>query len=355
MVLITPTILDHSAYKISQRLEKRIGFDSENDLLLYQITSKSLQGSYDSRISIKVETQKFISVDQNGKNVNYKINCSPYLRIELSLHKFFLGHNCYGGSDDLIYQVSGLYNWLNEYFDTVLPDYNNWIVQRLDYARVYKLPDIDNFYRGFQTAYYPRREVIKFSEHSLYFPGSYTTLKLYNKEKEYYKHDRKRLRKVFSIDKLKELEHNIEGILRIELEFRSKKLKHIYEKRPKVSELNIEDIKQQFEIELQRIFKIKGDNMMTYNTNTSVREQIYNNYKTSLANTLYGVWCQLSINGYDYVRQNTPDSTFYRYINQLKEIGIVWNNTDLHIQDTTDYVFNPLNTEFEIKEDLIAA
>lgn len=271
IVIISPSLLEDIAQKIEQISIIRSGIDFENGELLYRFTNKELKGSYDSSIRITVKREKFINdFDlRTKKNITLKVSCEPYLEIETSLNKFFIGHNIYGGSDDLINQVQQLLLFIEDQFKIKLPCYNEWFIKRLDYARVYDLGDsITEFFKGFNNVYYPRRRCLKYDNTGLYFPGSYTTLKLYDKGEEFLKHDKKKLLKCMNLKKVKELEEIAKGKLRIELEVHSKKLKHLYNDLPKIVDINIEDIKEQFDIEIKRTFKM-GENKMKIYKNRS--------------------------------------------------------------------------------------
>lgn len=355
----SPSIGEEVAHVIENSSIIRTGIDFENGELLYKFITKELKGSYDSSIRISVEREKYVTIlDNTGKNqITIKKSCEPYLIVECSLHKFFLGHNIYGGSDNLEYQFIELIKFIENIFKIELPSIELWKVRRLDYARVYDLGnDINKFFEGFSNVYYPRRRVHKFDNTGLYFPGTYTTLKLYDKGVEFKKHDKKKLVHFMNNKELEKLEEISQGKLRIELEVKARKLKHIYGDLPYITEIKMSDIKSQFDIELKRIFKVSENNMRLYNNSKDVEKILFNMYGSS-GNIYLGTWYRLSINGYDNVKKSMSESTFYRHINKLKAANISWNHTDVIIQENNvvDFVFNPFNTELEVTEDLIAS
>lgn len=357
IVIISPNISEELAQKIESISVVRTGIDYLNGELLYRFTNKELKGSYDSSIRITVKREKYISEYdlRTKKNITYKVICEPYVEVETSLHKFFLGHNIIGGSDDLVYQVKELLKFINKQFNIYLPEFNGWVIKRLDYARVYNLSDsINEFFKGFNNVYYPRRRCLKYDDTGLYFPGAYTTLKIYDKGAEFKKHDKKKLIKCMKLEKVKELEEISKGKLRIELEVHSKKLKHLYNDLPKIVDINIEDIKEQFEIEIKRTFKFGENKMKIYNNSKDVTNILKKAYGTE-GNLYLGTWYKLSIYGYETVKNEMPKTTFYRHIQKLKDVNVSWNHTDLRIEENKvlEFVFNPLNTELEIKEDLV--
>lgn len=358
IVLNSPFLDEYSALKIEEVSLQRTGIDFEIGEILYTFTTKELKGTYDSSIRINIKRERFVSFKdmRTLKVITQKESCSPYLQIECSLHKFFLGHNIYGGSNDIKNQVLLLISFIENQFEITLPYYLDWNISRIDYARVYNLGDnIDNFFKGFSNVYYPRRNVNKYGNTGLYFSGTHSTLKLYNKQVEFNKNDVKRLKKILSPVKLKELKSLSCGILRIEIEIKSRKLRQLYNNNlPTVDTINIKDLINQFNVELKRIFKVSEKNMKIYNNSNDVEKILYSKYGTQ-GNIYLGTWYRLSVNGYESVKNTMSESTFYRHIAKLKDAGVSWNHTDISIADNkvVQFVFNPFNTDLELKEDII--
>lgn len=361
IVLISPYIDKITADKIENQGKITMSIDMKNKEQLYSYTNLELNGSYDYRIRIKLKKDKLISILQypdkiESKRITKKVNTQPYIEVECSLHKLILGHNCYGGSDDIKLQVEYLIKTINKDLDIKLPQYNEWTIKRIDFAKVYKFnnnQELDKFFKGFSEVYYPRRKVHKYDASGLYFSGSFTTLKLYNKYDEFRKHDYKRLLQSMDINKVNEILNNTKGILRIEIEFKAKKLRHLYNELPTIDQINIKDLENQYYIELDRIFKLGDNNMKTYNKSEEVEKRLKEKYGN--ASVLLATWYRLSVFGYEKVKSEMTESTFYRHIKMLRDANITWNFTDLKITETNviEVIFNPKNTELEIKEDLI--
>lgn len=357
IVLNSPELDEEIAIKIESLSIERSGIDFEIGQLLYRFTTRELKGTFDSSIRINVKREKFAYLTniRTLKKSTEKIACKPFLQIECSLHKFFLGHNIYGGSDDIQAQILVLINFIENQFEVSLPYYQDFTIVRIDYAKVYNLGNnIDNFFEGFNNVSYPRRTVQKYGNTGLYFPGSYTTLKLYNKYEEFKKNDRKKLKLVLPPEQLNELINKSKGILRIELEIKSRKLRHIYQELPKVNEIKISDLINQFNLEIKRIMKVSEKNMKIYNNSSDVENILYQKYG-SKGNIYLGTWYRLSVNGYDKVKSQMAESTFYRHINKLKDANVTWNHTDIQISHNKvlNFVFNPIYSNLEITEDLI--
>lgn len=369
IVLVSDTIDESIARIIESSSIIKFGIDCSLNETLYTFTSNELRGSYDNRIRIQVKRSKFIHLPES--NTVEKVDCDPYLEVEASLHKFHLGHNVYGGSNHLFYQVTNLINFINVIFDIDLPSeeyiyyypeenfsyFNDfWKVKRIDIAKVYNLGDnLDNFFNGFSHVYYPRRRVLKFDNSGLYFPGSYTTLKMYHKGKEFKKHDRKRLLSIKGIEETNKLQSIADNLLRIELEIKSKKLRDMNKgKLPYLFQVDILELEEQFNVELKRVFKLGENNMKLYNNSKDVEKRLKQLYGSSF-NIYYGTWSRLAVFGYDDVKNSMNKATFYRHITKLREAGITWNHTDITKKENNvvEFVFNPFNTDLELKEDLI--
>lgn len=358
IVLNSPDLEEDIALKIEEISVQRMGVDFQINELLYRFTTKELKGTYDSSIRINIKREKLISEFdlRTRKNIATKRQCNPYMQVECSLHKIKIGHNIFGGSDDIKGQVLYLISLLENELQVDLPNYNDWFISRIDYAKVYNLGNsLSDFFKGFSNVYYPRRSAIKYSDSGLYFPGTYTTLKLYDKGLEFKKHDKKKLRKILTPYQIMWLELLSHGILRIEVEVKTRKLKDLYnEKLPKVNEIKIEDLINQYNVEIGRIFKIGEDKMKIYNTTKDVENVLYSHYGSE-GNILFGTWFRLTITGYDTVKKSMAKTTFYRHINKLKKAGISWNYTDVTLEKNKviEFIFNPLNSDLEVNDDYI--
>lgn len=358
IVINSPTLDENTALKIENVSIQRSGIDFEVGEMLYRFTTKELKGSWDNSIRLSVKREKLVSeLDMRTlKKIAIKRECKPFVQVECSLHKFFIGHNIFGGSDNIKQQVLLLIAFLEHELAITLPNYLDWLVTRIDYARVYNLGShIKDFFEGFSKVYYPRRRVHKYDNTGLYFPGTTTTLKLYDKGVEFKKHDKKVLQKILSPYEVTWLELLAQGILRIELEFHLRKLKNINnDKIPTVKELDIEILKDQYKEELKRVFKLGEDNMKIYNNSKEVSKKLHLDYGSE-GNIYFGTWYKLSVFGYDYVKKDMAESTFYRHIKKLKQSSVSWNHTDISINENkvVHFVFNPFTSNCELNEDYI--
>lgn len=355
IVIQSPFLSDEVAKKIHYLSNLKASIDIKSEEFIYKIVTSELKGSWDSSIRVNLKRDMIISeYDLNTRKTYGKlVDTEPYLKIECSLHKLILGHNIYGGSDDLLNQVQYLINLLSNSFDILLPSASEFVITRIDYAKSFKLDDdtIKVFFKGLNNASYPRRRVLKYDTTGIYFPGFYSTLKFYDKGVEFSKHDKKKLKKILTPGKVKCLEKASKNVLRIEIEVKSKKLKSLYNKMPKINEINIDDIRAQWEVEVMRVMKVSKDSRKLYNTIDDVQKVLFISY--SDASQLLGTWYRLSTQGYDEVKNSMSKSTFYRHISKLKKVGVVWNHTNIQVieNDLQFYDFNPLKSNLELIDD----
>lgn len=354
--LKSPYISEDIAKKFEDKALTRLCIDNTNDSILYLFTSLSLKGSFDNRISIQVKREEFFSYYdlRTLKTITSLRPCKPYLIIELSLHKFFLGHNVYGFDDNLKFQVSYFINFLEEIFIVNLPSYKYFEIIRLDYALVFdlgSLENVKNYIYSLNGCNYSRRKALKFSDTGIYFPGSTTTLKFYSKGEEFKKHDFKRLKKVLKYNELIELQEKANKILRVEIEVKSKKFKYDFGKNLKVGDFKMAYIIDLFDVELEKVLKETQSDLKVVRSSQDVKSRLQSFYSSNLANILIGFWYQLTIFGEKEVKNSVPKSTFYRQKKQLTDAGVTWLGTDLDIKknfNVLDFVPNRKNCYSEI-------
>ncbi|HEX2922679.1 MAG TPA: hypothetical protein VHS28_01475, partial [Chloroflexota bacterium] len=142
--------------------------------VLYELTGAQLSGTYDHRISCRVERTE-LGVDpirSAGKRAPMveRLHCRPYVVVEGSVHKALLGHNVWGGPVDLVAPVRWLVADVGRRLHVELPDGAGWRLQRVDWAEVYDLgcyEACEEYLAGFAAAAFPRREVARSGAHSV--------------------------------------------------------------------------------------------------------------------------------------------------------------------------------------------
>lgn len=342
---------DHIAEKIERFCTLRQGIECQSGEVLYQITTGGLDGSFDSRLSVKVDYKQWVHTD--GKT--QRLMTRPYLHVEGSVQKLMVGHNVYGGLPYFQLAARWLVAFLEQEVGVFLPDYRDWEVRRIDKAEVYELPSfaaVEDWFRGVNTATFPRRQALRYGTSGIYFPGRATTSKAYHKGPEFWRHDRKRLNKHLSKGELQELVEYANKLLRLEVEIKTPKLKSDFGPSPRVSQVTDEYIEHVYDAEVSKFLREGASDMETVRTALEVQKRLLAVYGKEgrngrkLPSNLFGFWYQLSTLGEDVVKETVSRPTFYRMRKQLEDAAVSWRGTDVVLREDSQVPadFAPVRT-----------
>lgn len=324
ITLKSPYLSDEIADKIKYECISRQGLQIKTGDLLYQITTGQLEGSYDSKISIKVREEEFTKTGL--------VPSKPYVIIEGSVHKAMLGHNVYGGPEDFQKCCNYLIKLVEKLIQIELPIYSDWLTERIDVSEVYELPSfeaVQEWFKGLNASDYPRRSVDRYGLSGIYAKGSTTTLKFYHKGVEFSKHDRSRLKKIYNDDKLNIIQSFANKLIRCECEIKARKLKYDFGHLPLVGDVTTEYLNNVHDVEVRRFLK-EGVKMMILVSNThEVDARLREIYKPALSGVLLGTWFKLTTLGQHSVKNSMSKATYYRQIKQLKDACVTWLGTDV--------------------------
>lgn len=350
--LVSPPIANDLFIELEKVILRKKAIYKGN--IVYSFDTIPYINTYQRKININVLDEKWVYNSITG--TAEKIKCKKYIKIEGSLHKYFLGHNCYGGSDNLIYQFSNMLKKIKIDLELKLefPCAENWIIDRIDYARIYRLKNneyVENYFNSFQNIHYPRGQVLVKQGESIYRAGRTTTIKAYNKLAEFKKHDYKWWKK-YAPKEAELIKNNTEGIIRYEVEIKKRKLKYDFNKDVLVKDIDVKYMRNVLEVELKRLLN-EGEYMRKeLKDNEKVRLFLFNVLEKNQFNVVYGFYNDLAINGYEIVRKSMPKSTFYKRLNILKKYGINYKNTNISL-NINNYEFNPF-TAMPDDTDMIA-
>jgi II/X family phage/plasmid replication protein len=368
----SPYIHEDMASYLEQQCTLKQGIFLPTGDVLYEFTSGQLEGSWDSRISFRVLREEWVS---DGRGIRQQ-PCRPYLEVEASLHKFFLGQNIYGQVADFqfssfmflkrVFGELGLdvsehldHWWLQKYkHHALIPSFWDWQVCRIDWAEVYRLTPaaITEFFRSINHSRFPRRsaKAAKYGTNAVYFPGSFTTLKLYHKGPEFKEHDRlriknslmqymdRRLREGSSATpkewfdwrdkKLKALQRLADNRLRVEVEIHADKLMYDFKERlPTLREITDDYVKTIHDREVFKLLREGKTDMETVRTYDKVKARLNAVYKQRTANSLFAFYMQLAARGEEVVRDEYSKAQFYANRKKLVEAGVSWLCSDIHV------------------------
>ncbi|MCI8444285.1 MAG: hypothetical protein HFJ37_03875 [Clostridia bacterium] len=311
--------------------------DNNKAVLLYEIINDHLEGSYDSRLSVRVGC---------GSKYGF-VNLGYYIEIEGSYHKIINGYNSHNGYCDLQFIADNLIQMLELSYGIELPHLENWFLQRCDIAICYNLENQQNvksYINSLSRCQYPRRNAKFYYDESLYLSGTTTTLKIYNKMLEFKKHDLKKfVSKEFD---LKNYLNIIQGFIRFECEIKKKTLIKIYkEKHIKIINVTYNDLKNIWSEEFMKLLKLVESNLKIVRGREEVKERLNKLYKPSKASRLYNFYCAIQLNGLIDTKENTSKSVFYRNIEDLKNSNIDFSQS-YKVEEMELFYFNP----FQFKE-----
>lgn len=334
--------IDKKTYeKIHSNSIVKSSVDNSTGELFYNITTGFLTGSYDNRLSVRVDS-----------GVKYSFSNKGYcIEIEGSLHKFLKGYNSFNGYYDLEFVCRAMIRIAELSYFVKLPDYDFWYLQRCDVAICYNLhtqENVQKYINSLSSCKYPRRCPKFFFNESLYLSGTTTTLKIYNKLLEFKKHDMLKLSKNgFNVF---EYMQKIKGFIRFECEIKKKMLKIIYGKdlkHIKVKNVKYEDLKNVWSEEFMKVIKMVRNDLEIVRDREKVYERLLQIYKPCKASRLYSFYCSLIVLGENNVFEKYSNPTYYRNIADLKYARIDFSQTLKFAEESEDtFYFNP----FEMKE-----
>jgi II/X family phage/plasmid replication protein len=318
--LQSPSIGEDLARRIEASCVRRSAEDLATGELLYSLTTGSLVGSYDSRVSVRV------------MRVENMLQCEPYLLLEASVHKALLGHNVYGGPEDFVAPCEWLVADVGVRLGVGLPGASEWLVRRVDWAEVYDLgvfEAVEEYVWGLNSAQYPRRSVARYGSESIFAGGRTTTVKAYHKGPEFSAHDRKRLKSRMDGRELETLQHRANDLLRWEVQVKAKKLDEMYQGKPRVSEISVEKLRKLHYTEVRRLVREGEAEVKTVRKQKAVRDRLLDKYDQRKAGLLLGTWHQLVTLGERETRRHIPARTFYRHKKLLIDAGVSWIGADV--------------------------
>lgn len=328
---------------VAHKLDTYVKFNSE--AVLYEFTSGKLQGSYDNRISFSIKDRDWFRVP--GLKQPVLLEVPKYFEIECSLHKFMMGHNVFGGTDDLSV-IHTLYDFLEvEAFGSRFIDRNSVEVLRIDIAEVYKFSsdeEVEAIFHGLKNQSKFRTKPNTYKNSGIYFPSTVTTFKIYDKHKEFLAHDAKRLKKVFTNEEYEYVKEMSKYCVRLECEIHKRKLNEIFDgKKVYVEDLimgKMIDIKDVYLKEKQRlIFEERNDSAIKIVSN--VRSYLFEKLGSRKAIPLYAFWSVMAYEGDEVARKTYTKSSYYNNKKILKELGVPYYeygfNSAEHIGNDDDF------------------
>ena len=349
VVLRSPNLEENEAHQIERHLTRHTGTQNDTGEILYDRMKGQLFGSNGALVNLRFERTKFVVPDEAPPHTRpLEVDCAPYLVAEGSVHKLMLGHNICGGPRAFVPSMRWFWHELEQILEANLPTADTWQVDRVDWAECYRLTPagVREYIDGLNAATYPRRKVVHHAGESVYALGDTTTVKIYNKAAEFKANDGKRLRKHEHYAEAHDLQDIAEGVLRLEVTIRARKMQADLGKKPLVSDITDAYLRDVFDCEMAKFLKEGVSDRKTVRTHAAVLQRLNEVNTPRIARALYATWSQLTLFPEDGVRASCGSSTFYRHRAALMSAGCAWSGTDMvEFRSAIPIGFAPIRTD----------
>lgn len=326
-IKIYAPITDDIYNKVRNRTEVvKQGINIADDKIIYEVVNDHLLGSYDSSLSVRV---------CDGAKYGFGSNV---IELEGSPHKIYRGQNAFNGFYDFVNCCSFLVGLAEYNYDILLPDLCNFYVSRVDISKCFDLQtreNVKNYIDNFRLLHFPRRKLEHYSS-TVYFPGSTTTLKFYDKYADFFVHDMKRIVEYnknsdfcFDIDNYL---NKIKGFVRFECEIKSRCINNMcdmYKIDRCILNFNYDMFLDVFDKEFKKIFKDCDENMNKIYEKNDVHDRLFDYYKPRLANLLYSMYINLVSDGFESTKKDFTKSSFYRNLKYLTDVGVDYTQSNI--------------------------
>lgn len=331
-------MIDLSLFEQIKKLSNiKTSYNNETGEVFYKIINAHLQGAFNSSLCIRI-----------GEGKKYQFINAYFIEIEGSYHKLIKGYNSHNGFYNLTYICYELIKMVQNNYNIQLPSLKHWFLQRVDIASCYNLrtqENVQNYINNLNCCNYPRRNLKHYEGESLYITGSTTTLKIYNKQKEFLKNDRNNFIETnFDIGKYL---IEIQGFIRFECEIKKRKLKQIFNANYiRTENINYENLKEIWKQEFEKFFKFIDNDLSIVTNKEDVRKRLNTIYKPIRAKNLFEFYLLILLQGLQEMKRTTNKSMFYKNIADLKKANVDFSQKlELNMNDNR-IQFNP----FEWKE-----
>lgn len=344
-------MLDTLRFKINN-ISEELRDSLRNTSLEFKVTDHADINPLNQKPKIIKHTLKSsLNIGSYSRDLNLILNKDGCMYLEFSVPKLLMGHNVDLIATTNLYQ---LINQLKTYFETIykaqFPPLNEWTIQRIDMCYAWKFKSKEAMYRvlnALKTRIHPDKPKSVY-ESSVYFASAYSTIKFYDKHAEYIRHDYKEL-KYKNPELAEKLYQESENILRFEVEYRKEALidkfgTNIIRRQDGsikttcelLDIIPIEKYYKELIYNLNKLIKINSTTMFK----KDVFHKLKDKYSDQQARNLYNFYlCYVSNDAADQeVIQNYPKTTYYRYIQQLKDASVPLLITD--ITDPDPFTFD---------------
>lgn len=331
------TMIPFNLYNIIQNFSNvKTSFNNETGQIHYKIVNDNIEGTYSSNLSIRI-----------GEGGKYNFAHMYYLEIEGSYHKIKKGYNSHNGYYNLQFVCYELIKIVENNYKIKLPALRHWFLQRIDIAICYDLKNqanVTSYINNLSSCNYPRRNIKHYEGETVYLTGSTTTIKIYNKLKEFNKHDKKKFKDTnFDISSYL---NQIQGFVRFECEIKKPKLKKLYNSNyVRINRIYYKDLKEVWKKEFQKFFKLIENDFSIIRDKEEVRKRLSNLYRPIRAKNLFNFYLLILVEGIQEIKRRTNKSTYYKNISDLRKANIdITQKFDVNMLDNR-VEFNPFDSK----------
>lgn len=330
------TMINSETYKkIKENSIVKTSYHNGTGQIFYTIINDKLEGTYNSSLSIRV-----------GNGEKYKFLNMYYIEIEGSYHKIKKGYNSHNGYYNIVEISNELIKIAENCYSVILPSIKHWFLQRVDVAICYNLKtqeNISKYINNLSFNNFPRRNLNHYEGESIYLSGSTTTLKIYNKLKEFCRHDFPKF-KGTDFDVFNYMEE-IKGFIRFECEIKKKKLKYYFNKDYiRVDSITYNQLKDIWKTEFEKFFKIIENDLKIVKNKEDIKIRLENMFKKVRAKNLYNFYLLIQIEGLQSIKKETNRSMYYKNIADLKKAKVDFTQKFTLDMEDTSIEFNPFES-----------
>jgi len=282
-----------------------------------------------------------------GEGKKYNFVDKYFLELEGSYHKLKLGYNSHNGFCNLSLIAYKLIKIFEDNYNVKLPKLKHWFLQRIDIAICFDLSsqhNITTYINNLNSCNYPRRNLKHYEGESVYLTGSTSTLKIYNKLKEFKKHDIKKFKdSSFNLDSYLQ---TIQGFIRFECEIKKPMLKKLYSNsHVRIDKVRYKDLKEIWKLEFQKFFKLIENDFSIIQKKEDTQNRLNELYPPIRAKNLYNFYVLILVEGIQEIKKRTNKSTYYQNLSDLKKANIdISQKFDVNMIDNR-IKFNPFESE----------
>jgi len=330
--LRSPVVGQAMADTVGAKLYVRSAVRPEDGDVAYSYTHDNLRGSWENRISVKL--QDAMVEEEPDEDGVVETLAGWRIVIEGSVHKAMLGHNVHGGPDRIVPAAGWFVDHVAALLGVELPPWQSWEVCQVDVADAYELPELAQIelVNDLMQRKYPKRKCWPYPNESVMWAGrvsSQSAIKVYRKGPEFLVH-RKHIKNRLTPSELLDLQTKADSLIRVETSIRARWFRRLLGRLPTIAECDDAMLRALHEGEIARILN-EGQEVQVTRDYESVKRLLQKRFqrRPDVAFDVLQTWMDLCVYGEDKARQGRARRTYYQHLIYLRECGISWYGGDV--------------------------